>query len=300
MIAELDQLTRRFERYLTHEAGAAGNTVAAYRRDTARFVDWLTQERVKSWGELTVSKLGGYVASMGEEGLSPGTIARHVASLKVFFRFLILEEVLTESQAELLNRPGQWDRLPNVLGETQLAAMRDGATPGERTFLRDRAALELIGATGLRVSEAAGLLVDNLDLDRRVLKVTGKGNKQRIVPFDEPAALALGRYLEHLRPRFVHGRVDPGTVFVNRSGKSMSRIDLWKLVKRAAARAGLAGKVTPHTLRHSFATRMLSRGADLRVIQELLGHASIATTQHYTRVDAARLRKIHEKFHPRG
>ena len=155
-------------------------------------------------------------------------------------------------------------------------------------------------ATGARASEIASLRVEDVFLDQRFCKCTGKGNKQRIVPFGDQAKEILSAYLRRQRAKLIEGRSDPAVVFVSRAGRPLSRIDIWKLVKKYAARLGVADKVSPHTLRHSFATHLLTQGADLRVIQELLGHASIATTQHYTRVDASRLKKIHRQFHPRA
>lgn len=286
--------------YLRHECGLAANTLKAYELDLRRFFTWLEQAQVTSWDALTITKLGEYLAFLNVEELAPPTVARHVASLKMFFRFLVLDGYLTQSAADLLYRPSLWERIPHVLSERQVTELLAAPQPSDRFFARDRAILELMYATGTRASEVANQEIALVFLEERYCKCTGKGNKQRIVPFSQPAQLVLGVYLQQVRPRLVEGRTDPGILFLSRAGKPLSRVDIWKLVKKYARRLGVANKVSPHTLRHSFATHLLAQGADLRVIQELLGHASITTTQHYTRVDSSRLKRIHQRFHPRG
>jgi integrase/recombinase XerD len=289
-----------FLAYLRHECGLAANTLAAYARDLERFYAWLEQAKVGAWTSLTVSDLGGYLGYLNELELSPATVARHVASLKMFFRFLVMDGNLTKSAADLLNRPSIWERVPYVLSERQVTELLHAPRPSDRLYHRDRALLEMTYATGARASETAALRTTDVVLAERYCKCTGKGNKQRIVPFSESAQQALNEYLRFQRPELLGQRPDPEVLFLTRGGKPIDRIDVWKLVKKYAARIGVAERVSPHTLRHSFATHLLSQGADLRVIQELLGHASIATTQRYTRVDASRLKKIHRQFHPRG
>jgi integrase/recombinase XerD len=278
----------------------AENTLAAYQRDLERFSRWCVEAKIKKWAELSVSKLGDYLAFLNAEQLSPSTVARHVASLKSFFKFLVLDEQVTSNPASALHRPSQWDRVPEVLDPKKLGQLVDAPAPGDRGYVRDRALLGLMAATGARASEMAGLLLAHVDIDRRFCKFTGKGNKERIVPFSEDAQRTLRTYLEVVRPKMVERRTDPGVVFLTSRGKALSRLDIWKLVKKYSRRIGISKPISPHTLRHSFATQLLTRGADLRAIQELLGHSSITTTQHYTRVDSDRLKKIHEKFHPRS
>jgi integrase/recombinase XerD len=207
---------------------------------------------------------------------------------------------LSQSTAELLHRPSLWERIPFVLSDRQVAALLTAPSRKDRMYWRDRAVLEMTYATGTRASEVVGLRREDVNLPQRYCKCTGKGNKQRIVPFGPRALEVLTSYMVELRPELVGQRDDPQTLFLSRSGRPLSRIDVWKMVKKYAARLGLADRVSPHTLRHSFATHMLAGGADLRVIQELLGHANIATTQHYLRVDATRLVKVHRRFHPRA
>lgn len=288
-----------FLAYLKHECGLAENTLDAYNRDLRRFFDWLDRAKVKSWSQLSVARLGEYLAFLVAENLAPPSVARHVASLKTFFRFLVMDEHITHSAADALNRPSLWERIPHVLSERQINELLSAPNARDRLYLRDRALLEMMYATGTRASEVAGLELAGVELEQRFCRCRGKGNKERIVPFSDVARDCLGEYLRRSRPLLVDGR-DATKLFVNGTGRPMNRIDIWRLVKKYARRAGVADRVSPHTLRHSFATHLLAQGADLRVIQELLGHASVTTTQHYVRVDASRLRKIHGKFHPRG
>lgn len=285
--------------YLRHECGLAANTIDAYRRDLRRFALWMQDSGLDDWSELGVQKLGDYLAYLATLDLAPASVARHVASLKMFFRFLVLDGRLDRNTASLLYRPSLWDRIPHVLSDAQVAELLAAPQPTDRLWLRDRALLEVLYATGARASEVASLSVRDVHLDERYVRCVGKGNKERLVPFSRRAREALEAYLSRERPALTaHSMTD--RVFVSRTGRPLDRIDIWKLVKKYGARLGIADTLSPHTLRHSFATHMLSAGTDLRVIQELLGHASIATTQHYTRVDAARLKRVHAQFHPRA
>jgi integrase/recombinase XerD len=218
----------------------------------------------------------------------------------MFYRFLRLEERTSESTVDLLSSPTLWERIPHVLSPESVTKLLEAPQSLDRYYLRDRAILETLYATGCRVSEVAGLKMEDLHLDSAFCKCIGKGNKQRIVPLGRPAINALHAYLEELRPRLMRTKADAPWVFVSRGGKGLTREMLWILVKKYAQRSGLTGKVSPHTLRHSFATHLLTGGADLRTVQELLGHANIRTTQQYTHVDRDRLRAIHRQFHPRG
>lgn len=289
-----------FLAYLRHECGLAENTIQAYGLDLRRFFTWMESAGVAQVSELNISRLGEYLAFLSQERLAASTVARHVASLKMFFRYLVLDGFLSESAAELLNRPSLWERIPYVLSDDQVTQLLHAPVVKDRLWRRDRAILAMMYATGTRASEVASLRTEDVNLAERYCRCLGKGNKQRIVPFSNAAATTLDEYLKWMRPALLGDRTDPGTLFVSRAGKPLSRVDVWKLVKKYAQRVGVADRVSPHTLRHSFATHMLARGADLRVIQELLGHANIATTQHYTRVDVSRLQKIHQRFHPRA
>jgi integrase/recombinase XerD len=278
----------------------AENTVLAYGRDLDRFALWSAGGNLADYLHPTVRELSQYLGHLREEGLDPASVARHLAALKMFYRFLRLEERADPGAVELLASPALWERIPQVLSPEGVEKLLAAPQTGERFFLRDRALLETLYATGSRASEVVGLRLEDLHLDSGFCKCLGKGKKQRVVPLGRPAQEALRGYLGAQRPRLVRATPDAPWVFVSRGGRPLTREMLWILVKKYVRRAGLSTRVSPHTLRHSFATHLLAGGADLRTVQELLGHASIRTTQHYTHVDRDRLRAVHRKFHPRG
>jgi integrase/recombinase XerD len=297
---ELTEDIRAFRHYIQAERGMAANTVLAYGGDLDRFALWVAGGGLDNYLKPTVRELSHYLAHLRDEQLIPASVARHLVALKMFYRFLRLEERTTQSTVELLDSPALWERIPQVLSPPSVDKLLAAPLPADRFFLRDRALLETFYATGSRVSEVANLKMIDLHLDSAFCKCFGKGSKQRIVPLGQPAVKALRAYLESLRPRLVASAPEAPWVFVSRGGRALTREMLWILVKKYVRRAGLNGKVSPHTLRHSFATHLLSGGADLRTVQELLGHANIRTTQKYTHVDRERLKAIHKKFHPRG
>ncbi len=290
-----------FRHYIRSERGLADNTLLAYGRDLDRFALWAGGGGLADYLSPTLRELAAYVAFLREEELlAPPSVARHLVALKVFYRFLRLEERTTQNTVELLASPGLWARIPQVLSPEQVNKLLEAPQPLDRYYLRDRALLETLYATGSRASEVVGLKLADVHLDAGFCKCFGKGSKQRIVPLGRIAINALRAYLEGLRPRLVQASPGADCVFVSRGGKQLTREMLWVLVKKYVRRAGLHAKVSPHTLRHSFATHLLAGGADLRTVQELLGHANIRTTQQYTHVDRDRLRAIHRQFHPRG
>ncbi len=287
-----------FVDYLRSECHLAENSVVAYARDLTRFFAWLGKRRL---AELRVSDLAGYPAWLTELSLAPKSIARHVASLKVFFRFLQLEGALTDNQAELLGSPKLWQRVPEVLSVQQVSSLLDAPRRTDPWWLRDRAILELLYATGARVSELATLKCRDIHLQERYCICHGKGDKQRIVPLGKQAIEAVNRYLEEERPRLAARRETASEwLILSPRGAPLRRERIWEKIKKYAARVGFPSEVSPHSLRHSFATHLLAGGADLRQVQELLGHASIATTQIYTHVDHTRLKAVHQAFHPRA
>ncbi len=288
-----------FRTYLRAERGMSENTVIAYGHDLDRFAHWAAGARLNDYSAPTLSDLSRYLGFLNEEQLAAPSIARHLVALKMFYRFLKLEEKANPSAVELLGSPKLWERVPHVLSPENVDALLSGPQSKDRFYLRDRAMLETLYATGCRASEVVGLRFRDLYLDAAFCRCTGKGNKQRVVPLGAAAIRALRSYAEdHTQRNPAH---DPdGHVFVSRTGRPLSRIDLWMLVKKYCKRAGLPTTVSPHTLRHSFATHLLEGGADLRIVQELLGHSSIRTTQHYTHVDRKRLKAMHQKFHPRA
>jgi len=289
-----------FLHYLMSECGVSPHTLAAYRGDLMRFNGWRKAHAPGPLAKLDIGDLAGYVDFLTRSGLAPTSVGRHLASLSTFFRFLIFEGRLEENVAKLLVAPAVWDRLPTVLGPA--AVDRLLGTPSGETRLgrRDRAALETLYATGCRASEVVSLRPRDLDLQAGVARCVGKGDKERIVPLGSRARAALAEYIERDRPALLRRHPETATVLVARSGRPLSRVGLWRIVKIHARAAGLSASVSPHTLRHSFATHLLAGGADLRAVQEMLGHASIATTQIYTRVELSRLRAVHARYHPRS
>jgi integrase/recombinase XerD len=295
---EASHLQEAFADYLRSECHLAANTVEAYSRDLARFFAWLGRRRLQG---LTVSELSGYPAWLTDQSLAPKSVTRHVASLKVFFRFLQLEGALTDNQAELLSSPKLWQRVPHVLSVKQVDQLLAAPRAADPLWRRDRAILEMLYATGCRVSELASLRSRDIHLKERYCICRGKGDKQRIVPLGSRAVAAVERYLQDERPALAARNGAPCEQLVlSPRGSGLRRERMWELVKKYAARVGFPSEISPHSLRHSFATHLLAGGADLRQVQEMLGHASIATTQIYTHVDHTRLKKVHREFHPRA
>lgn len=287
-----------FIEYLRTECHLADNTVAAYQRDLRRLLKWLGTKRITA---LTIQELSDFVGWLGDQDLQPATIARHIVSMKMFFRYLQLEGILVDNLAELLGSQKLWQRIPSVLSPDMVDRFLNAPRRREALYLRDQALLEMLYATGCRASEISNMNIADLQLKEGYCKCQGKGNKQRMVPLGESAAEALQEYLNTLRPALVRHLSSPETVvFVSKSGRRLRREAIWELVKKYALIAGVPASISPHTLRHSFATHLLAGGADLRQVQEMLGHASISTTQIYTHVDQSRLKKVHAQFHPRA
>ncbi|HIA19753.1 MAG TPA: site-specific tyrosine recombinase XerD [Planctomycetaceae bacterium] len=287
-----------FQNYLLSECHLAENSVAAYRRDLQRFGSWVKDRPL---AKLTIKNLATYVAWLKGQGLAPSSMARHIVSVKIFFRYLQLEGALTENVADLLGSQKLWQRVPDVLAPTMVSDFLNAPTASDPYPLRDRALLELLYATGCRASEVSYLALADLHLKERFCRCHGKGNKQRLTPLGRPACQAISDYLQQSRPRLAAIAKPPNDwVLLSRSGKRLRRQAIWVIVKKYAQRVGAPGSISPHSLRHTFATHMLAGGADLRHVQELLGHASIATTQRYTHVDQSRLKMVHNRFHPRA
>ena len=294
-------LDGQVDRYLNHlatERGLAANTLSAYGRDLAVFVDHLDHRQVTSAAAAQGRDVVSFLDALRQGGLSPRSRARMLAAVRGLFRFLLRErEVRTDPTREIhLPRLGQ--RLPRSLGPEEMQELL-GTGGGKALAQRDGAMIELVYATGLRVSEVVSLKVSQVNLEAGYLTVIGKGGKERAVPIGTYARQRVLDYLQTARPTILAGRLSP-QLFVNRSGGRLSRQGFWKRLRLAVRRAGIAGKVSPHTLRHAFATHLVERGADLRAVQMMLGHADIATTQIYTHVARERLRAVHRKFHPRG
>jgi integrase/recombinase XerD len=298
--SELTDDIRLFRHFLTAERGLAKNTVLAYGRDLERFAGWANSGGLADYAKPTIQELTSYLAYLHDLQLDPASIARHLAALKMFYRYLLIEERARPDAVDLLSSPRLWDRIPQVLSPECVEKLLEAPQAGERFYFRDRALLETLYATGGRASEVAGLRLSDLHLDAGNCRCQGKGNRQRLAPLGRAAIGAIREYLENQRPELTKANPNASPVFVSRAGKGLTREMVWVLVKKYVRRAGLNDKVSPHTLRHSFATHLLSGGADLRLVQELLGHANIRTTQRYTHVDRERLKAVHRQFHPRA
>lgn len=292
-----DPLVKRFLDYLFLECGLAGSTVTAYQRDLGEFWNHLTARGVEAC-ELTMEDVQLYLIRLQERGLAVASIARQLATIKVFLRYLYAERVLRRDLASLIESPRRWRFIPEVVGYPGVEALLQAPDRKDEFYLRDRALLELLYATGMRVSEVVDLTVDRINLKLGYVRCFGKGRKERVVPVGRPAIEAVSRYADVLRPRLA-GERHTDALFLSRTGRPLDRTNIWRLVRKYAETAGIDQRLSPHTLRHCFATHLLAGGADLRIVQELLGHADIVTTQVYTHVDEAQLKQVHRKFHPR-
>ncbi|UCE59156.1 MAG: site-specific tyrosine recombinase XerD [Phycisphaerales bacterium] len=290
-------VVKRFLDYLFIECGLAGETVTAYKRDLQEFWDYLVAADVEP-SEISVEDIHGHLIQLQQRGLSVSSIARHFASMKVFLRHLFSERILRRDVASFLESPKRWRTIPNALHYKQVQALLAAPVPADDFYLRDRALLELLYATGMRVSEAVDLSTKQVNLRLGYLRCIGKGRKERIIPVGRFAIDALGEYLEELRPRLL-GRRHSTALFLSRTGRPLDRTNMWRVVRKHARAAGIETPLSPHTLRHCFATHLLAGGADLRILQELLGHADVTTTQVYTHVDETQLKLVHSKYHPR-
>ncbi len=293
----MDAALNQFYQHLGVERGLAPLTLSAYARDLQDFWEFLASRGLTAWAAVDLADLQGYLAALEARGLAARSRARRLSALRQFFRFLQREEQVAANPVELLDSPRLPQRLPQVMGEADVAMLLNAPDPATPAGVRDQALLEVLYATGLRVSELVGLTFKQLDLRRGMVRPLGKGSKERVVPMVPVAVEKLQLYLDQARPRLLKGKESP-YVFVNHRGGRLSRQGFWKLLKQYALKAGVK-TLSPHTLRHSFATHLLSRGANLRVLQMLLGHADLATTQIYTHLDAARLKLVHRKSHPR-
>lgn len=305
----------QFRAFLRIECGLAPTTLEAYDRDLRELLAFAVDRGASAPADLTPEMLTRHVQHLsGPRQLAGSSVVRHISTIKVFGRFLHARGMTQANPADILDRPTRWRKLPGVLSPRQMSQLIEAAGPGLYAkpgqdapgaiagvlWMRDRAALELMYASGLRASEVGAIALDDYLPTLAVVKVTGKGNKQRLVPVHAGARKAVEMYLKDCRPVLAReGAHAKNRLLLSNTGRPLERVAVWHMVRRAARAAGLE-RVHPHVLRHSFATHLLIGGADLRVVQELLGHADIATTQVYTHVDRSRLKGVHKKFHPRG
>jgi integrase/recombinase XerD len=306
----MQNLVEDFLQYLRNERGQAENTQKTYAALLGKFVTWAEAHQLTDWRQVQLSHLMSFLQHERERALanedkassrrlSSESVYLEIAALRAFYRFAENEKLLPLNVAENLSLPRRWQRLPKSLTSPEVDQLLTPQLPEDPSSLCDQAILELAYACGLRVAELRNIRLEQLQLEAGFINVIGKGNKERVVPFGRNAMAALQRYLEAGRPQLLRKR-SPAAVFLTRRGTPFSAVTLWLRIKNRVRRAGITRNVTPHMLRHSFASHLLEHGADLRVIQELLGHASISTTEVYTHVAGNRLRDVHRKFHPRG
>jgi len=289
----------RFQDFLSLEQGASPRTLEAYLRDVERFATYALTRGAAAPTDADARVLREFVYHLKDLGLSPASIRRNVSAVRGYFRFLVGEGHIVRDPSERLETPKRWRTLPEVLSVGEVERLLAAPTLDDPLAFRDRALLELAYGAGLRVSEWISLGIRDLLLEDSLVRVFGKGSKERLVPIGRTAVGAVAVYLRELRPRLERGE-GRGVLFLNARGQPMTRMGAWKILRKYVDRASIAKHVTPHTLRHSFATHLLEGGADLRAVQEMLGHVDISTTQIYTHVDREYLRSVHRQFHPRG
>jgi len=294
----MNELIEQFLSYISVERGMANNTLSSYKRDLYRFADFLKSKKIDSIDKVSRQVINSFMMAEKERGLASNSVSRGLACIKSFFKFLLKENIIKDDAANIIESPKLWKKLPYTLNIEEVEALLNAPNVRDPMEARDKACMELMYATGMRVSELVNLKMDDINMGVGFAKCFGKGSKERIVPFGKKAKESLVRYLEIARPQFLKKNIS-NFLFLTRFGKPMSRQTFWKIIKRYAKLAKIKKKVTPHSLRHSFATHILERGADLRIVQEMLGHSDISTTQIYTHVSKDRLKSIHQKFHPR-
>jgi integrase/recombinase XerD len=309
-----------FLNYLYVEAGLSENSILGYGRDLKSFLEFCNSKKIDNLQQLNPLLVQTYQRTLAKDNKNEATVKRSLVAIRMFLRFAALNKLITDDFSAVLDGPKLWQRLPVVCSKNKVVELLNAPDPKEPFYLRDKALLELLYAAGLRASEIANLKVTNLNLDIGYLRCIGKGSRERVIPLGKTAIAAINDYLYNFRPKLASAKaancvsskktgvseqksagktINNEFLFLSRTGRGLSRIEIWRLVKKYAARAGMPANLTAHTLRHCFATHLLAGGADLRSIQEMLGHVDIATTQIYTHVDSERLRLIHKKFHPR-
>ena len=295
----MQQLVEDYLAYLTVERGLAGNTLEAYGRDLRSYVRFLTGHALTDLAETSKETVRAYLEHLYQIGRATSTISRNLAAIKSFYQFLVREGWLSVDPSEHLESPKVEKRLPHVMSLTEVEALLSQPAQDEPCSFRDKAMLEVLYATGIRVSELVSLDRTDVNLEAGYLRCLGKGSKERIVPLGSVAIRALAVYMQSGRPKLVK-LAGETALFVNQHGRRLTRQGFWKIIKRYAKDANIDESITPHTLRHSFATHLLENGADLRSVQEMLGHADISTTQIYTHVTRNRLKEVYQKAHPRA
>ncbi|WP_071395652.1 site-specific tyrosine recombinase XerD [Bacillus tuaregi] len=295
-----DQI-RDFTHFLIVEKGLAQNTIVSYERDLKSYMQYQKAvEQLNSFNDVQRIHIVHFLGHLKEQGKSSRTLARHVASIRAFHQFLLREKVSDHDPSVHIETPQLERSLPKVLSLQEVETLLDSPDVSNHYGVRDKAMLELLYATGIRVSELIGLKLEDVHLTMGFVRCIGKGNKERIIPIGKNAVMALERYLENGRLHFISKKRQDDALFLNHHGKQLTRQGFWKILKKIVREAGIEKELTPHTLRHSFATHLLENGADIRAVQEMLGHADISTTQIYTHVTKTRLKDVYSQFHPRA
>ncbi|HET8713976.1 MAG TPA: site-specific tyrosine recombinase XerD [Gemmatimonadales bacterium] len=296
---ELSFHLERFREYLALEAGNSPHTVENYRRDIGRLAEYAMGKGVKHPEQLSAAQLRDFIYFLKDLGLAATTIRRQISAIRTYFKFLVGEGIAARDPSERVESPKKWRTLPAVLSVAEMQKLLEAPNTNEMLPQRDVAVLEFAYATGVRVSELVGVKLQDISFAERVVRVLGKGGKERLIPFGKTAMGRISSYVREVRPHLDRGK-SRGVLFLNARGTPLSRVGAWGIIKANARRAGLQKRVTPHTLRHTFATHLLEGGADLRAVQEMLGHADLSTTQIYTHVDRDYLRSVHRSYHPRA
>ncbi len=294
----MEEFIKEFMDYLSVERGLSKNTLESYSRDLNKYTEYLKKRGISNLDRVKRPDIQDFMMGLKGNKLNASSIARNLVAIKVFHRYLTSQRLLKEDVTSVIETPKLWKTLPDVLDEKEVEAILESPNTRLKQRLRDKAALELMYATGMRVSELVNLKLTDLHMDMGFVRCMGKGQKERIIPVGSKAKEAIQKYLEKARPKFLK-KSESGALFLTRLGKQMSRQTFWMVIKHYVKDTRIKKRVTPHTLRHSFATHLLQNGADLRIVQELLGHVNISTTQIYTHINKERLKQIHQKFHPR-
>jgi len=295
----MNEYIEEFINYLSVERGLADNTLLAYRQDLKKYSSRLAKNGIKDVKQVKREHITDFMYDQKKRGLAANSISRSLAAIKMFHRFLVRDRVVPEDPTNLVDTPKIWKRVPDVLTIAEIESMIDAAKGRQWQAIRDKAILELFYASGMRVSELLNLKMENVNLELGYVRCIGKGRKERIIPIGRRACDAIRKYYDLVRKKLDKDNVTL-FLFLSRLGRKISRQSIWKIIKNYAKKAQIKRKIKPHTLRHSFATHLLEHGADLRSVQEMLGHSDISTTQIYTHVDRERLKSIHKQFHPRG
>ncbi|MEI6421350.1 MAG: site-specific tyrosine recombinase XerD [Lentisphaerota bacterium] len=299
----MENVLEHFSGYLTLEKGLSGNSISAYRTDLRDFIRFLREKGRNDFNDIVRNDIQDFLSECKQRGLESASLARRLVSVKMLFRYMFQEKLIKNDITDVMDSPKLWRLLPDMLSppEVDKLLMAFPATAKDALTFRNRTILEVMYSCGLRVSETADLKLGGLHFDQGIIRVIGKGDKERIIPIGKPAMNLLTRYISEMRPLLLaKGAPSEPMVFVSYRGQPLDRERIWAIVKEATKIAGIAKSIHPHTLRHSFASHLLENGADLRIIQEMLGHADISTTQIYTHVDQKKLIRVHKQFHPRA